>query len=109
LGSILLFILFLADGSIFVTYPVLFVTIIPLSVVGASSFSMALAKHGHNAGSASAFLGFSQLLLGGAIMPLVGIAGDDTPIPMVVLMIAGYGLAIWCYYKRIAPEHYHER
>ena len=109
LGSILLFILFLADGSIFVTYPVLFVTIIPLSVVGASSFSMALAKQGHNAGSASAFLGFSQLLMGGAIMPLVGIAGDDTPIPMVVLMIAGYGLAIWCYYKRIAPEHYHER
>ena len=104
-GSVLLFLLFLADESIFIIYPVLFVTIIPLSVIGAASFSMALERHGHDAGSASALLGFSQLLLGGAIMPLVGIAGDDTPIPMAVLMMAGYSLAIWCYYKRIAPEH----
>jgi len=105
LGSILLLILFLADGSIFIIYPVLFVTIVPLSVIGASSFSMALAKQDHNAGSASAFLGFSQLLLGGAIMPLVGIAGDDTPLPMTIIMITCYSLAIWCYYRRIAPEH----
>ena len=107
-GSILLFILFLAEGPIFVTYPVLFVTIIPLSVVGAASFSLALTRQGHNSGSASALLGCSQLLLGGAIMPLVGIAGDKTPIPMAVLMITGYSLAIWCYYKLIGPAHHTE-
>ena len=41
-------------------------------------------------------------------MPLVGIAGDKTPIPMAVLMITGYSFAIWCYYKLIGPVHHAE-
>ena len=42
----------------------LFIAIVPLSVLGASSTSMALESCGKNAGSASAILGFSSMVLG---------------------------------------------
>ena len=45
----------------------------PLSVVGAASFSLALSSQGRNAGSASAMLGCSSMILGAVMMPIVGI------------------------------------
>ena len=39
------------------------------------------------------------------MMPLVGIAGEHTAIPMCVMMIAGYGLGYIIYLLMIAPEH----
>ena len=37
------------------------------------------------------------MILGGAMMPLVGIAGPDNPLPMAVLMLAGYTLSLLVY------------
>ena len=92
-GSLLLLAGFLAAAPIWYTIPVLFVTIVPLSVMGTASFSLALSRQGKSAGSASALLGFSQMILGGVMMPLTGIAGDSNPLPMAILMLAGYVLS----------------
>ncbi|MNC75151.1 hypothetical protein D3C75_1266360 [compost metagenome] len=46
---------------------------------------------GESAGSASALLGLLPLLLGGCVAPLVGLGGDETALPMA-LVIAGAGL-----------------
>ena len=80
----------------------LFFTIVPLSVTGTASFSLALSRQGKNAGSASALIGFFSMVLGGVMMPLVGIAGDHTALPMAIIMTTGYALGLFVFYSRIA-------
>ena len=105
LGSMLLLLAFLTGAGMMVVLPVLFLTITPLSVAGAASFSLALSRQGKNAGSASALLGFFSMILGGCMMPLVGVAGENTAIPMCVIMIIGYGLGYLVFRLMIVPEH----
>ncbi len=92
-SSVLLLAGFLAGAPIWYTIPVLFVTIVPLSVMGTASFSLALSRQGKSAGSTSALIGFAQMILGGLMMPVVGIAGDHTAVPMGIIMLTGYLLA----------------
>ena len=105
LGSTALLAGFWFSAPLLVILPILFITIVPLSVMGAASFSLALSRQGKNAGSASALLGFFSMILGAAMMPLVGIAGDHTALPMCIIMISGYGLGLLTYLLLIAPEH----
>ena len=105
IGSVLLLLAFSAEMGMAVILPVLFLTIVPLSVMGAASFSLALSRQGKNAGSASALIGFFSMILGGCMMPLVGIAGENTAIPMCVIMLSGYGLGYVVFRLMIAPEH----
>ena len=104
-GAVLLLLAFSAEAGMEIILPVLFLTITPLSVMGAASFSLALSRQGKNAGSASALIGFFSMILGGCMMPLVGIAGENTAIPMCVIMICGYGLGYVVFRLMIAPEH----
>ena len=104
-GSVFLLGGFLLDASIVYTTIVLFVTIVPLSVMGSASFSLALSRQGKNAGSASALIGFFSMILGACLMPVVGIMGDHTAVPMGIIMTAGYALGVLCFYTMIAPEH----
>ena len=39
------------------------------------------------------------------MMPVVGIAGDHTAIPMGIIMLTGYGLGTLVFYTMIAAEH----
>ena len=105
IGSVLLLLAFAAGAGMAVILLVLFLTITPLSVVGAASFSLALSRQGKNAGSASALIGFFSMILGGCMMPLVGIAGENTALPMCVIMIIGYGLGYAVFKLMIEPEH----
>jgi len=104
-GSILLWIGFLTGADMLIILLLIFLTIVPLSVVGAASFSLALSRQGENAGSASALIGFFSMILGGCMMPLVGIAGENTAMPMCVIMIGGYGLGYLIFRVLINPEH----
>ena len=79
----------------------LFFTIVPLAVMGTASFSLALSRQGKNAGAASALIGFFSMVLGGLMMPFVGIAGDHTAIPMAVLMLTGYALGAIVFYSNV--------
>jgi len=104
-GSTALLAGFLCGAPIWYTVPVLFVTIIPLSVFGAASVSLALSKQGRVSGGASALLGFFSMILGAAAMPLAGVMGDASAIPMGVLMLAGYAAAYVTFQKAIVPQH----
>ena len=104
-GAVLLLLAFSARAGMTIILPVLFLTITPLSVMGAASFSLALSRQGKNAGSASALIGFFSMILGGCMMPLVGIAGENTAIPMCVIMLSGYGAGYVVFRLMIAPEH----
>ena len=105
IGSVALLAGFLFKAPIYYTIPVLFITIVPLSIMGAASFSLALSRQGKNAGSASALIGFAQMILGGLMMPLVGIAGSDTAVPMGIIMLAGYTLGLLTFLTLVYPDH----
>ena len=101
-GSSLLLAAFLTGfAPLALVIVLLFITIVPLSVMGTASFSLALSRQGRNAGAASALIGFFSMVLGGVMMPLVGIAGDATAIPMAGLMLAGYTLGALVFYRRV--------
>ena len=104
-GSILLLAGFCLSAPLAVILIVLFLTIVPLSVMGAASFSLALSRQGKNAGSASALIGCFSMLLGACMMPVVGIAGDHTALPMGIVMLSCYGLGTAVFYGMIAAEH----
>ena len=42
------------------------------------------------------------------MMPVVGVAGDHTAVPMAVIMVSGYAFSILCFYKMIVPRHLKE-
>ena len=105
LGSILLLTGFYFTAPLLVIVLLLFLTVVPLSVMGAASFSLALSRQGKNAGSASALIGCSSMLLGACMMPVVGIAGDHTALPMAIIMVTLYALGALVFFSMIAPEH----
>lgn len=77
----------------------------PISIVGAASFSLGLSAQGRNAGSASALLGFSSMILGGIMMPVVGLLGTDSGLPMASMMLLGFVLAISACEIMVMPRH----
>jgi MFS transporter, DHA1 family, multidrug resistance protein len=83
----------------------LLVTIPMISIMGASSFSLAMRTQGKNAGSASALIGFFSMISGGVMAPLVGIAGSANAMPMAVIMLMGELGALLFFYRMIAPIH----
>ena len=51
-----------------------------------NSTALALEEVRHVSGSGSALLGFAQFIFGALVSPLSGIAGEDTPLPMALMM-----------------------
>ncbi len=105
LGSLLLLGCFLGGAPLSVIIIILFFTISTVSVMGTSSFSMAMQAQGKTAGGASALIGFFSMISGAVMAPLVGIAGSHTAIPMAVIMVLGEAGAFLAFYFMIYPEH----
>ncbi|MCY8531799.1 Bcr/CflA family efflux MFS transporter [Bacillus vallismortis] len=63
----------------------IFIYMITIGMVLTSTFTLAMERQGHRAGSASALLGMLPLLLGSVVSPLVGI-NETTAIPMGAIM-----------------------
>ena len=63
-----------------------------IGMVMPNASSLALAEHPRSAGAASALLGVLQFVIGGLATPLVGIGGEDSALPMGVVM-AGFAVA----------------
>ncbi|HET9873115.1 MAG TPA: multidrug effflux MFS transporter [Propionibacteriaceae bacterium] len=71
----------------------LFVMVSGIGMVFPTSTALALADYPHQAGTASSLLGLGQYVAGAAVAPLVGIAGEDTAIPLGVVALSCSGCA----------------
>ena len=105
IGSILLLGTFAVADNFWLVLILLAITVMPIPVIGAVGFSMGLNGQGQNAGSASALLGFFSMFLGALMMPVAGYFGTDTGIPMAIIMMSGFLLAMICYWTMIYPAH----
>ncbi|GIQ71183.1 Bcr/CflA family drug resistance efflux transporter [Xylanibacillus composti] len=97
-SSVVLLIALLVKAPLLAVAIPIFFFVSSISIIGTSSFSLAMETKGHMAGSASALLGVLPFLLGSLAAPLVGIAGEYTAIPMGVVIFAASFLAFLSYY-----------
>ncbi len=65
--------------------------------------TLALLRTRHAAGSASALLGTSSFLVGATASPLVGVAGEETAVPMAVVQLGGALVAVACFVGMCRP------
>lgn len=63
----------------------IFIYMTAMGMVLTSTFTLAMEKQGHRAGSASAVLGMLPLLFGSMVSPLVGI-NESTAVPMGAIL-----------------------
>ena len=64
----------------------LFVVVSSIGFIAPNTAALAMANYPDSAGSASALIGLMQFGIGGLVAPLAGIAGDDTAVPMAILI-----------------------
>ncbi|MGY4688362.1 multidrug effflux MFS transporter [Salibacterium sp. K-3] len=95
-GTFLLFMIFLQAPLVFIVIP-LFLIVSCVGVVTTTCFSLAMESQGNRAGSASALLGLLPFLFGASSAPLVGVAGENTALPMGLIIFTANVLALSCY------------
>ncbi|QWB25982.1 MULTISPECIES: multidrug effflux MFS transporter [Streptomyces] len=81
----------------------LFVLMSAMGITLPNTQALALMRTKHNAGSASALLGTSSFLIGAIASPLVGVAGEDTAVPMAVVQLAAALVAVACFVGMCRP------
>ncbi|MGV9285530.1 multidrug effflux MFS transporter [Streptomyces sp. NPDC003730] len=72
----------------------LFVLMSAMGISLPNTQALALMRVKQSAGSASALLGTSSFLIGAVASPLVGIAGEDTAVPMAVVQLVAAVVAL---------------
>ena len=97
-ASFLLVIAIIVHAPLIAVAIPIFLFVMSISIIGTSSFSLAMETKGHLAGSASALLGLLPFLLGSLSAPLVGIGGEHTALPMGVIIFVSSLLAFLSYY-----------
>ncbi|GHE10277.1 multidrug effflux MFS transporter [Streptomyces alanosinicus] len=66
----------------------LFVIVTSVGLVMPNSMALAMNNHGEIAGAAAALIGFLQHIIGAAMVPLVGLAGKTSALPMGITTAA---------------------
>lgn len=81
----------------------LFVLMSAMGLALPNAQSLALLRTKRAAGSASALLGTSSFLVGAVASPLVGVAGEDTAVPMAVVQLSASLVALTCFMGMCRP------
>ena len=95
-GAVLLAVVLL-EGPLWAVVIPIFFFVMSIGVVGTAAFTLAMESQGHVAGSASALLGLLPFILGAATAPLVGIAGENTAVPMGLVIFSMCVIALLAY------------
>ncbi|WP_344562296.1 multidrug effflux MFS transporter [Streptomyces axinellae] len=74
-----------------------------MGLVMPNANSLALMRTPHAAGSASALLGTTQFLVGALAAPLVGVAGEQTAVPMALVQLSAVLLAALAFVALCRP------
>ena len=98
IAGIWLLIALLLKAPLFAVAVPIFFFVGSISIIGTTSFALAIETQGHIAGSASALLGLLPFVLGSLTAPLVGIAGAYTGVPMGVIIFCSSFLAFLSYF-----------
>lgn len=98
ISGIILFVSVLFNAHMLFVLISLFLLVSCVGIVGTAAFPLAMANQEKSAGSASALLGLLSFLLGGIVAPLVGMGGEQSALPMAVVIMVTELLAILAYF-----------
>ncbi|MDX1260630.1 Bcr/CflA family multidrug efflux MFS transporter [Exiguobacterium sp. K1] len=85
-GICLFLALTLSDSLILVMIPLFFV-VSSVGMISTLGFTLAMQNYGSTAGSASALLGLLPMLVGSLVSPLVGVMGEESALPMGLIIM----------------------
>ena len=105
IGGAAFMICIFADAPIELAFLSLLVMVPTLAVSSSTGLSLLMRFHGKEAGSASAILGFTRMFVAGLVAPLTGIAGDDTAVPLAVIIFVCQLLATLIFVKMVLSFH----
>ena len=97
-SGVLLLLAVLLSGPLLTIVVPIFFFVASIGIISTSSFSLAMESQGHIAGSASALLGLLPFILGAITAPLVGIAGEETAVPMGAIIFVSALIAVFSYF-----------
>ncbi|MDD9268342.1 multidrug effflux MFS transporter [Paenibacillus sp. GCM10023248] len=98
LASITVLIVAFVHGPLVAIVIPLFFFVAAIGITSTAAFPLAMESQGHMAGSAAALLGVVPFLLGAVVSPLVGIAGEDTAVPLGVIILLTSAAAMLAYF-----------
>ncbi|HEY5979185.1 MAG TPA: multidrug effflux MFS transporter [Microlunatus sp.] len=82
------------DTPLIVAIVCFFVLMTAQGLIGPNGGALASAEVPDHPGTGSALLGFVQWVAAGTIAPIAGLGGEDTAVPMALLMIAGAAVSM---------------
>ncbi|SBE81126.1 teicoplanin resistance-associated Bcr/CflA subfamily drug resistance transporter%2C putative [Staphylococcus aureus] len=88
IGVILVTIVLLNHWNFWILAIGFIILIAPVTGVATLGFTIAMDESSSGRGSSSSLLGLVQCLFGGVASPLVGVKGEDNPIPYIIIIIA---------------------
>lgn len=94
LAGVLLLVVALLNAPLSMMLIGLFLLVVSVGCVTTTAFSLAIQDQAEQAGSASAILGLLPFVGGAIVSPLVGIAGEESAIPMTVIIFSCSSLAL---------------
>ncbi|SFS57207.1 multidrug effflux MFS transporter [Paenibacillus sp. BC26] len=97
-SSVVVLVVGIAHGPLFALVIPLFFFVASIGITSTAAFPLAMESQGHMAGSAAALLGVVPFLLGAVVSPLVGIAGEDTAVPLGVIILMTSFTAMLAYF-----------
>ena len=105
-ASIVVLVVAVVHGPLFSLVIPLFFFVCSIGITSTAAFPLAMERQANMAGSAAALLGVIPFLLGAVVAPLVGIAGENTAVPLGVIILATSTAAMLAYFVlvRKAPR-----
>ncbi|CAM4497766.1 DHA1 family bicyclomycin/chloramphenicol resistance-like MFS transporter [Paenibacillus endophyticus] len=97
-ASVAVLIVALFHGPLIALVIPLFCFVAAIGITSTAAFPLAMESQSHMAGSAAALLGVIPFLLGAIVSPLVGIAGEDTAVPLGVIILLTSVSAMLAYF-----------
>ncbi|MCQ4087290.1 Bcr/CflA family multidrug efflux MFS transporter [Saccharibacillus sp. JS10] len=88
----------IVEGPLFALVAPLFVFVCSIGITSTASFPLAMESQAKNAGSAAALLGLIPFVLGALVAPIVGVAGEDTAVPLGITLMATSLVALATYF-----------
>ncbi|MDT7858351.1 multidrug effflux MFS transporter [Rubrivirga sp. S365] len=84
--------------------PAVFLTLASVGLILGNASALAILRAPLFAGTASAVLGAAQFGLGALVSPLVGLGGEEDPVPMAIAIVAAALLASACFWLLTKAE-----
>ena len=85
-GGLLLLLVSITNVGLIGILPAFFLVVASVGFIGPNATALAMATQPGVAGSASGLLGVLQFSIGAAVTPLVGIGGNNTVLPLAIIM-----------------------